>query len=523
MSYLKNLKSRSTWVVVLAILCLASSSEQASDIKIFDLKGLKIRKNAPGEFVFNLDKGENCVFKYRVGDKGDVDDITLELIDLNGREARLVKTITRSPSPFEAPQDGNYLLRATTSKKSVVLDIKAESGFDRSLDFGSTTQALKCNGIYIEEGQLLNKTIGNEKVNKKIKIKGNTMKMYLDKLKPGDQVVVSCSDKGNSLIKAVLTQTSEAKWLNAPATFIIEENGNYSIDFYVEQNDKVKTGINIFRSENFYFTNLEVNITRLPKPKKGSPNRPTTFATMDEPEEEEEPFDFLLVMQDMQSTSAEERERARTAMENSQSDQAKALSEMFGLMHQKKLYYEPTVDDREITIELDAKKNIGGTQCDCEELEVFDVEQNLWFYWMGVDQKADSIFSSYDLGGRLSADFEDDFRKLFRNDSSSVNNVESINRVLRKNFPQQRYLKGYFDEMASFVILDEYNMERYKEGLSVEPYYSFLRQARTGHSVQALPIPDTDIWLCAKNKNEFMPVKLVMKYYTLHDGAYESF
>ncbi len=514
------------WILLIAVICMSFASEQASDQKIFDLKGLKIRKDAPAEFVFELDASENVLFKYRIGEdgKGDMKDIQLELIDISGKEARLVKSFSRSPGRFQAPSDGRYALKATTNRKSTVLDIKAESGFDRSLDYGTTTQALKCNGIYIEEGELLNKSVGKGNINKNIKVKGNTMKMYLDDLMAGDQVTVSSSDKANSLIKTVLNQTSEAKWLNAPATYLIEEDGDYSFDFYVEQDDKVKTGINLFRSENFYFTNLEVTVTRLPKPKKGEPKRPSTFVTMEEPEEEEEEFDYLSVIQDMNSSSAAERERAMETMRRSQSDQAKAMSEIFGLMTRKKLYYEPTVEEREVSIRLDALQNIGGAHCECEELEVFDDEQNLWFYWLGVDDKADSIFMSYEMqNGQMTREFEDSFEKLFRNDSSSVNNVEAINRVLRRNFPKTRYNEGFFQELVEFVIVDEYNMERYKEGLSFQPYYGFQPSRKASNDINALPIPDRDIYICTRNQNHFMPVSLKIHYYTLHDGAYEDF
>lgn len=509
--------------IVILLLCFVANVKSET---IFNVKSLKLAAGYPAEFLLDLEQGDNLTVTYKqVGGNGDFNKLKVYVVDLNQIEETIVKEFKNRSDYIRVPTTGLYKLVFEYKAKNkfswrrskyVMLSVKAESLQLQELGAGESRQMIRIGNLALDDE------------------KQNSFKLAIN-LNSGDKLYISSGDQKASFVKMNVIQLGINKFISSVSTLDITRDGVYSFEFYLEEN-KEATGIyqtlaSLLSNSDVNFTDLVITRERAVKGSVSYNNNSGNIygdssssdadaASATNVAEDDPNARFQAILEQMQSSSDGSSETSAAIVQLMQEQQ-----KMYAEMLNKKEVVEVTPMPRSvIKLSLDPKsnfsKNVGMVKANrvCELLNLKGAgTYNLWFYWLGVGEKAEEAFeiekdkyANYNQKNLIQQKVE--YLYFSNNDQPEL---AGINPPLPRQ-TDQKY-QSYFSEDVEYAVVDYVNSQRFLKGENfVKMNSSSFKYVSTDEGIAFKPpTPKEEYFICMANNNKNTKIDVFFAYFLI--------
>ena len=508
--------------IVCAILFYISfiipSASFAGDI--INIASIKVSKEYPASFVLDLERNDIITISYKKnGGNADLAQLLVQVIDLNQQDEEVAGSFSRSGRDYLAPYDGKYrvdfiyngkgsgLIKQRNLDLSLNIDL---DGYD-GLKEGEAREVLHATNCVIEDSE------------------ENALRInyYLTK---GDVINISSQDSKAAFLKLYISQLAKTISLAGGTEIVIPSNGTYSFKFYLQSNDdgSLFNWKELMSKNDFLFKDLsifrqrEADLTPIASSSNtvdtyGSSESTETYDSAGNLEETIDPAEsYAIDIEKIMADGSRSSEEQTKAMVQAMKEQQELMLE---LANRKNIRTEITSFPSEIKMKLEpefnfaAGKNASNRQCEIITLQPTNF--NIWFYWIGVGDKAEEAYEEHN------AIVTQTYRKPLSDAAAEyIYGKFGDSSVGKRNpsYPDEKKYPDYLFEDAEYAVVDFNNMRNFMAG---RRYQQMNQRAKrntyitSDNGFSARPALDGDIYFCACNNNKATPVNVLFKFFTI--------
>jgi len=467
------------WLFILAIASVSFLAiDQNSNPPFLDIQNVCLNKNKPATFLIFLQKDESIITNFSLSSNNKqsvLADISTKLIDLKSGEIRSF----RSGQNIIVNNTGNFKLEFSANKQ-ILINVNITKSNDE--ESNAKLDVLKVNKCFIEE-----KKSGKPNFKQTIPLKAN------------DQITISSSDPKASMLACYMPRTGETFFVKDKPTIEILDDGNYSIEFYVDRGSvgwliQAKEGIGL-DSKDFYFSDLIITRSRASAISSNSQKQESNI---------KEAFNPSVMLENSSKQFKE-------IMEKGELDAAarnKMMEDLIGILGKKDTLLNTILGvPTSIMEEVPAKLNYVKTNKIVKELEI-DESAAFWMFWIGTGDGALAAFK--DKNQKSLNERSKPIFKVFSEKICKAQNLSISTFPLQQEYPDEIY------EDIEFAILDETNKDRFLRGEQYTPFSELTYGRGINSSFGFAKVPDQKniLYLCMANNNRVSPVQVSFQLQT---------
>lgn len=481
-----------------------------------NINSIRVSKDYPASFVIDLYSNDVVSIKYsKISGKGNMDDLVVKVVDLNLQEPETLKEIDRSGRNFAAPYDGKYRIDFIYRGKGgirlirerfIELKISVDNDGYFDLEDGETREVLHATACVIDEG----------------KDKAMQLGYFLTE---GDRITIGCDDSKSAFLQLYIPQLGKNYSIGSSKTIEISKDSYYSFHFFLQEGESgsILNFKDLLKDADILFQDLiiyrEKAISFDPIGSSGTFGD-ADASNVDEDEDEEEDVsleqDFLDIEKMMENSNKGSAETTKMIAEMMMEMQKKQEE----MLNKKNISTEVYATELEEDLLLEPELNFAKQDLNkqCIELNTFNSNYNLWFYWVGVGDEAAKAFEEHNE--KISKSFRQPLMNAYAEYLYyKYSSDETVKTRSKPNFPEEADFPQYLKEDIEYAIVDYENKRKFENGQRFRKKNVSSKRAKSitaDFGVCSKPdSTDEILYFCAKNNNKATAVNVHFRYFLI--------